>query len=59
MKDVPFGVQTPRSAFTIFDIRLSASSFKEPGDYTLEITVTDHIKNEKLTEEIAFVIEGE
>ena len=57
--DGPFMAQTPSMALTIFDIPLKISSFKEPGDYTIEITVTDHVKNEKLTEEIAFVIEGE
>jgi len=58
-EDGPFIAQAPQMALTIFDIPLNVSSFKEPGDYTIEITVTDHIKNEKLTEEIAFVIEGE
>ena len=57
--DGPFMAQTPQIALTIFDIPLNVSNFKEPGDYTIEITVTDHVKNEKLTEEIAFVIEGE
>ena len=46
-------------ALTTFDIPLNVENFKQPGDYTLEITVTDHIKNEKITETIDFVIEGE
>ena len=57
MKDTPFGAQASHMALTIFDIPLNISRFKEPGDYTIEITVTDHIKNENLTEKIAFVIE--
>ncbi len=56
-EDGPFLAQTPLMALTVFDIPLNISRFKEPGDYTIEITVTDHIKNEKLTEEITFVIE--
>ena len=56
-ENTPFMVQTPNMALTIFDIPLNISNFKEPGDYTIEITVTDHIKNEKLMEEITFVIE--
>ena len=56
-EDAPFTAQAPQFALTIFDIPLSVSNFKEPGNYTIEITVTDHIKNEKLTEEITFVIE--
>ena len=56
-EDGPFLAQAPLMALTVFDIPLNISRFKEPGDYTIEITVTDHIKNEKLTEEITFVIE--
>ena len=58
-EETPFAAQAPQMALTTFDITLNVSNFKELGDYTIEITVTDHIKNEKLTEEIAFVIEGE
>ena len=55
--DEPFIAQASKMAMTLFEIPLNISNFKEPGDYTIEITVTDHIKNEKLTEEITFVIE--
>ena len=54
--DGPFIKQTSQMALTIFEIPLNISTFKEPGDYTMKVTVTDHIKNEKLTEEITFVI---
>ncbi len=55
-EDGPFAAQVPKMAFTTFDIPLNIPTFKEPGDYTMKVTVTDHIKNEKLTEEITFVI---
>ena len=57
IEEKPFAAQVLQMALTTFDIPLNVSNFKEPGDYTIEITVTDHIKNEKLTETIAFVIE--
>jgi len=57
--DSPFAAQVPQMALTTFDIPLNIPNFKEPGDYTIEITVTDHIKNEKLTKTIDFAIEGE
>ena len=46
-------------ALTIFDIPLNVPNFKDPGNYRIEIVVTDHVKNEKVTEEIEFVVEGE
>lgn len=57
-EESPFAAQVPQMALTTFDIPLNIPNFKEPGDYTIEITVTDHIKNEKLTETIEFTIEG-
>ena len=58
-EESPFAAQASHMALTTFDIPLNIANFEQPGDYTIEITVTDHIKNEKLMETIEFVIEGE
>lgn len=56
-EDGPFMAQAPHMALTIFDIPLNIPNFKEPGAYTIELTVTDHIKNETVKEEIEIVVE--
>jgi GWxTD domain-containing protein len=56
-EDGPFMVQAPQMALTIFDVPLNIPNFKEPGDYTIEVTVTDHINNATVKEEIPIVIE--
>ena len=59
-KEEPFMLQSAEIALTIFDIPLNIPNFADPGDYTIQIKVTDHIKNVTLEEEIEIVvIEGE
>ena len=55
--DEPFVAQSPEVARTIFDLPLNIPNFKEPGNYTLKIKVTDHTNQNVLTEEVDFVIE--
>ncbi len=56
--DEPFMFQTPEMALTIPEIPLNIKNFEEPGNYRIEIHVTDKIKGERLKKEVAFVIEG-
>ena len=58
-EDAPFVAQAAQMALTIFDIPLNIPNFKEPGEYRIEIRVTDHVKNETVTEKIEIVVEGE
>ena len=53
----PFMAQSPLVALTIVDLPLSVANFKEPGNYTLKIKVTDRTNQKVLTEEVDFVIE--
>ncbi len=53
----PFMSQSPMAALTIVDVPLNIANFKEPGNYTLKIKVTDHTNQKVLTEEVDFVIE--
>lgn len=56
-EESPFMAQAPQMALTIFDVPLDIPNFEEPGEYRIEIAVTDHVNNETVTEEIEFVIE--
>lgn len=58
-KDEPFMLQTNEMALTIFDIPLNLPNFQDPGNYKVEVKVTDHVTNKVLTEEIAFVMQGQ
>lgn len=55
--DEAFMLQADAMALTIFDIPLSIKNFSEPGNYTVELHVTDHVSGSTLKEEIAFVVE--
>lgn len=57
-KDEPFMLQTPEMALTIFDIPLNLPNFKDPGDYRVELKVTDHVKQKTITKVIPFVMQG-
>jgi hypothetical protein len=52
-RDEPFISVGPEIATTVFDMPLA--SF-DPGEYTLRVKVTDHIRNEVLTKDIDFVL---
>jgi hypothetical protein len=56
-KDEPFMLQTPEMALTIFDIPLSISNFKEPGNYKVTVKVTDHVTQKTITQEIPFQVQ--
>ena len=56
--DEPFMLQTPEMALTIREIPLNIRNFEEPGNYRIEIHVTDKITGEKLKKVVEFVIEG-
>lgn len=57
-EESPFMAQAPQMALTVFDIPLNIPNFEEPGEYKIEIAVTDHVKNETVTQDVEFVIEG-
>ena len=54
-KDEPIQSASEAIAIGVMDVPLA--SF-EPGDYTVQLRVTDHVKDEVVTEDIDFVIEG-
>jgi GWxTD domain-containing protein len=58
-KDEPFMLQSPELSLTIFDIPLNLPNFKDPGEYKIEVKVTDHVNGKTITREIPFVISGE
>ncbi len=58
-KDEPFVLQTADMALTIFDIPLNLNNFKDPGDYRIELKVTDHVKGKTITKEIPFTMKAE
>ena len=53
----PFMAQSPEIALTIFDVPLDIANFEEPGNYKLEVRVTDQTNQNVLTEELELVIE--
>ena len=55
-KEEPFMLQTPEMALTIFDIPLSIPNFKDPGNYTVTVKVTDQVTKKTLTQEIPFEV---
>jgi GWxTD domain-containing protein len=56
-KEEPFMAQSPEMALTIFDLPLNIPNFDEPGNYKLEVKVTDQTNEKTLTEEVPFAIE--
>jgi GWxTD domain-containing protein len=58
-KEEPFMLQSSDMALTIFDIPLNLPNFKDPGDYHIELKVTDKVKGKTIIKEIPFVIQGE
>lgn len=58
-KDEPFMLQSPEMALTIFDIPLNIPNFKDPGNYRVEVKVTDHVSGKTVTKEIPFEIQGD
>ncbi|MFQ5790279.1 MAG: GWxTD domain-containing protein [Acidobacteriota bacterium] len=55
-KDEPFVSAGPEIAITVFDIPLSGFS---PGEYKMQIKVTDHVRTEVLKKEIEFQLVGD
>lgn len=51
--DEPFISVSEEAAITVFDMPLISL---EPGDYTFRIQVTDHVKNEVITQDIDFIL---
>ncbi len=54
-KDEPLQTASEDIAIGVMDVPLSGF---EPGDYTVQLRVTDHVKDEVVTEDIDFVIKG-
>jgi hypothetical protein len=58
-KEEAFMLQSPELSLTIFDIPLNIRNFEDPGEYRIEVKVTDHVNAKTITREIPFVIKGE
>jgi hypothetical protein len=52
-QEEPFISMSAEAAITVFDLPLSSL---EPGHYTFRIQVTDHVKNEVITQDIDFIL---